>query len=184
MVDLRQADEALEVGHRHGFFDEVGPVLLDLAAPLERVLQVPALVGVEHDLHVVADGRAQRLHQLHVEIHAARAVAGAITQEPLLVDEAVLLELRGAFRRPAADRSRSRGSCRTRAPATASGPPNRRNTGAPKCAAAQIPQRVVDVADGHHEMAGARVAVRAVHLVPDAFDRERVLADDQRPQRA
>src|SRR6186713_312695 len=48
--------------------------------------------------------------------------------------------------------------------------------------AALIPQGVVDVADGHHEMAGARMSIRAIHLVPDAFHRERVLADDQRPQ--
>src|SRR5678815_3809582 len=33
-------------------------------------------------------------------------------------------------------------------------------------------------------MAGARMTVRAIHLVPDAFHRKRVLADDQRPQYA
>ena len=181
---LRQPDETLEVRHGHGFLDEVGPVLLDLAAPLDGVLQVPALVGVEHDLHVVAHGLAQRLHELHVEIHAARAVAGPVAQEPLLVDEAVLLQAArraspasgGSIEKPRQLPYTRTGSC--------VGPPNKRNTGAPKCAAAQIPQRVVDVADGHHEMAGARMAVRAVHLVPDAFDGERVLADDQRPQRA
>ena len=85
--------------HGHGFFDEVGAVLLHLAAPFDGVLQVPALVGVEHDLHVVAHGLAQRFHQLHVEVHAARAVARAVAQEPLLLDEAVFLELRGAFGR-------------------------------------------------------------------------------------
>ena len=51
-------------------------------------------------------------------------------------------------------------------------------------AATKIPQRVVDVADGHHEMARARMAVRAIHLVPDALYRERVLADDEWSERS
>jgi hypothetical protein len=46
-------------------------------------------------------------------------------------------------------------------------------------AAADIPQRVVDGADGHHEESVTGVSIGAVHLVPERFAGERVLADEE-----
>jgi len=40
--------------------------------------------------------------------------------------------------------------------------------------ASQIPERIVEIADRHHVVAGARMAVRAVHLIPEPLDRERI----------
>jgi hypothetical protein len=57
------------------------------------------LIGIEHDLHIIAHRGAQLAHQLHVEIHAARAVAGSIPEEPLLVDEAIFRKRSGALGR-------------------------------------------------------------------------------------
>ncbi len=48
--------------------------------------------------------------------------------------------------------------------------------------AAYIPKRVVDGADRHHEESVARMPVGAVHLVPQRLTRQRVFANQERPQ--
>ena len=45
--------------------------------------------------------------------------------------------------------------------------------------AADVPEGVVDGADGHHEESVAGVTVGAVHLVPEFFAGERVFADKE-----
>ena len=48
--------------------------------------------------------------------------------------------------------------------------------------AADVPEDVVDGAYRHHEVAVARVAIGAIHLVPEGFSGERVLADEEGAQ--
>ena len=79
------------------------------------------------------DRVAQRLHQLHVQIHAARAVARAVPQEPFLVDEAVLLQAARRVWRPAAGSMENPRQLPYTRTGNCVGPPNKRNTGAPKC---------------------------------------------------
>src|SRR6185295_19481758 len=113
---------------------------------------------------------------------AARAIARAVAQEPLLQPEAVLLELRGAN----GGQLRLDGEAQTAAidlDRLLCGAAQQAKHRRAEVATPQVPERVVQIADGHHVVAGARMAVRAVHLIPDPLDRERILPEQQRAQR-
>ena len=81
--------EAVDLFRMGGFFDPARAVLLDLVGPLERVVLVPAAVGVEHEFGVVAEGFAQDADELDVLAHAFGAGAGTVAHEPLLIADSL-----------------------------------------------------------------------------------------------
>ena len=154
---------------------------LDRARPPSCELEVPPLVGVEGHLGVAADRLAQQARHVDCRVEALRTVARAGGEEPfLMVPAGGQQALRLGDHRVGLDGE----------PETAAVGLDRPAGGAAEqlidrrlvVAAAPVPQRVVDLADRHHVVAGPRVAVAAIHLVPDGLDGERVLADHIAPE--
>src|SRR5258708_13710228 len=152
-----QDGEAVDLFRVGGFFDPVGAVLFDLMGPFEGVILCPSAVGVEHEFGVVADGFAQNADELDVLAHAFGARAGAVTHEPFLIAIAFVLVRQGA----------SANGCWFEGEAETAGvhlhggarwASEETIDGSVIVSAADIPQRVVDGADGHHEESVAGVA--------------------------
>jgi len=161
-----------------GFFDPVGAVLFDLMSPLEGVVLGPSAVGVEHEFGVVAYGFAQDADELDVLAHALGAGSGAIAHEPFLIAIAFVFVRQGA----GANGCGFEGEAETAGVhlhGGAGGASEETIDGDVIVSAADVPQRVVDRADGHHEEPVAGVAIGAVHLVPERFAGKRVLANQK-----
>src|SRR6267154_181431 len=142
--------EAVDLFRMSGFFDPVGTVLFDLMSPLEGVVLCPSAVGVEHEFGVVADGFAQNADELDVLAHAFGARAGAIAHESFLIAIAFVLVRQGA----------SANGCRFEGEAETAGvhlyggagwAAEEAVDGDVEVAASDVPEGVVDGADGHHE---------------------------------
>ena len=160
------------------FFDPAGVVFLDLFGPLQSVGLVPSTVSVEHEFGVVAESFAQDADEIDVLAHAFGARAGAIGHEPFLIAIAFALDGEGAgangFRL-----ERKAEATGVHLDGGARGATEQAIDGNVEETAADVPQGVVDGADGHHEETVARVAVGAVHLVPEFFAGECVFAEEK-----
>jgi hypothetical protein len=106
-------------------------------------------------------GFPQQADRLDVFLHSLISVAGTVGQEPFLMAESLLLDL---------DRARLHLIRLERVPQITGGRLHHRTRGPAEqpvhrrfeVSAAQVPQRVVDGADGHQEVPAPRVPVRAV----------------------
>ena len=176
-----QLDEALQLLRGEGLLDPPGAVLLGQPGPVLRVVEVPAVEGVEHDLVLVAEGLAQGPHQLDVGQEPLRAVGRPVGEEPLLVAEALLLQLDAASG-DGLGLDRAAEAAGVGLDALPGRPPQQAVHRHAEVLSSQVPQRVVHRADAHHVVAGPGVAVEPVHLVPDPGDGQRVLADQELPE--
>ena len=174
----RELGEVFELVGDEGFLDPVGAGGFGGFGPVDGVLEVPAVVGVEHDFGVVAEGFAEGFDEFEVFLQAVGGVAGAVGEEPFLVSEAFGFELGGA----------AGGGFGLDGVAEATGvgfdvgagwPAEEAEDGGVEEFAAEIPEGVIDGGKGHHVMTGAGVAVAAIELVPEGFAGEGVFADEE-----
>jgi len=74
---------SMQIVGDHGLFDPTHVVGRQHAAHAPRIFEVPAHIGVGHDVDIVAHGLARRLHQSDVLVHALDAVLGAPAEAEL-----------------------------------------------------------------------------------------------------
>jgi hypothetical protein len=167
------------IGHET-FLDPARAEFLDARTEIDRVVQVEALPAIDHQVVVVAERFAQRAHQGDILVEAFIARHRPVADEPFLRGIALgLVSLR-----PLADFAEildgvaeHRGVGRHLvARRTAQNAPDRLR----ECLSLEIPQGAVDRGDSDHRKALAPVNLQAVHLIPQQFDGERVLVQDDR----
>ena len=170
---------AVDVVGNHRFFEPAQIEFFEQRNHAFGVIQIPAHVGVGHDVHAVADRLAHGADEREILLHAFRAVGRppAETQLHRLVTF-VLVLLRFArefIQRRAVKPAGINGNFRFRASAEQT--INRLLRGL----AENVPQRDVHRADGDHADAFAAKRHRlAIHVLPEKFDVPRVRADEQR----
>src|SRR4051794_30256564 len=94
---VAQTNEAFNLLRMHRFFDPARMIFFDLAAPFERVRQVPATEGIEHELGVVPERLAQDFDQLYIAAHAIGARARAVRHEPFLIAVALFFQTQASL---------------------------------------------------------------------------------------
>src|ERR1019366_2753552 len=173
--------EAIDLFGLGSFLDPAGAGGFYAPGPLEGIGEVPAAVGVEHELGIVADGLGEEADEVDILAQALGAVAGAVGEEPLLIAIALELQFLGAllgligFERV----SEATG---VGFDGLAGGSAEETIDGRFEIAPAEIPEGVVDGGDSHEEEAAARVTVGTVELVPEFLLREGVLVEEEGAQ--
>ena len=172
-MDVALADEpvSLVVVWIHRLLEPVDVVRLDLARQLDRLVVAVGAVGVDHDLHVGADGLADNAHPLHVlvygrspHLHLDRSRAEG--HRPLHLGRQ-LLEALALLVVTAGDvywhpcRRSPRAACAT----------------ASRDLCSYVPERDVDAADHPRGYASPAHELRLPHVVPDPLGVKGVLSD-------
>ena len=173
---------AVELVGQDGFFQPADVVVGEFVSHFDGVRDVPGTPGVEHDVHVVADGISERPREFQVSTLAIASVGGAVSEEPLGGGVALFGYPCGAFGGGfrlygEAEHTRIRGELGSGRAA------EQCVHGLSERLALEVPESAVHDAYGHHGLALATVNHGAVHDVPEALYGERVLAEEQRPER-
>ena len=82
-VERLELGVGMQIVGDHGLFDPTHVVGRQHAQHAPRMFEVPAHIGVGHDVDIVAHGLARRLHQSDVLVHALDAVLGAPAEAEL-----------------------------------------------------------------------------------------------------
>ncbi|MNN16715.1 hypothetical protein D3C81_1298640 [compost metagenome] len=179
---LLQLDIAFDVVGDHRLFQPAGVELGQARQHAARVFQRPAHVALQHDVDAVTDQLAQQPHLLDVLLHAGGAVLGAVTEAHLhrgkaLVEVALRFGQEGVAVVVVVELGGIAPDLFLGAPAQQL---EHRLAGG---LAHQVPQRDIDRRDRRHADALAAPGVgAAVHLLPQVFVVEGILADHHRRQ--
>ena len=173
---------AVEFVCQDGFFQPADVVVGEFVSHFDGVGYVPGTPGVEHDVDVVADGLSERPREFEVSALAFASVRRAVSEEPLGGGVALsgypLGAFGGGFRLYGEAEhtrvGRELGSGRAAQQSV---------HGLSERLALEVPESAVHDAYGHHGFALATVNHGAVHDVPEALYGERVVADEQGPER-
>ncbi len=168
---------------RVGILDEVRFVLFDEAAAAQRVGVVEALVEVDAPVAVRADAFADFLAGGRDEPHAFVRVVDVVDNRAAarVGAERAIAGFHHRARPVAQRESGARNAARRIALAVvADGAAEHLVHGHAERFALDVPEREVERAHGVDLLVARRIEPGHVHLLPDGFDAERILADERR----